>query len=235
MAISVTLISSNNNAVGATISNSVPAGGVPAGALSVTAIMENKNSAPAGSVTDTASNTYIAAVGANPNAATANGFVRIFYAWNVAALVSGNLITYNKVTSGDEANISSIYATGIQNSSDPLDSAASATATGSSSTPSVTSGTPAASGDLFVGTAGLKTNTVFFSTDASGWTSIANEANANIVNVFSYQINAGSGTKTYNPVFDGSAPWAALICAFKAANNQPPYQPWAQRGPMLAS
>ena len=239
MAISVTNIGVNANTTGATVAITVPAGGVPVGALICLTSSESTNSFPPGSVADTASNTYAEVISARRSDGP-TGFGSIFYAWNVAALVSGNTITYTKVASGARTAISAFYATGILTISDPLDSAATASAFGTGVSPSVTSGTPSVAGDLFVAAVIFGGNHSFTQDTGHGWATPFNESASGATSTDACvdggnQINPGTGTKIYAPTIN-NIDWAALICAFKAAaNNQPPYQPWAQRGPMLAS
>lgn len=216
MAIVVTNIGTIQQAAGASAAVTVPASGVPAGAL-VIVIAGEDSLTPGGSVADTAGNTY--SVGASK--ANVSGFGRIFYAWNVAALVSGNSITYTKQTSGDKVAVSACYATGIQTTSDPIDGAFTATASGSSTSPSVTSGTAAVSGELVVGASvALGRDIDTFTQDAAYSTppTAINNAGAGSVNPLvagGNLVNAGTGAKTYAPTIT-SRPWSALIVAFAA-------------------
>lgn len=139
MAISVTNIGTATGSSGGSLAVTVPAGGVPAGALIVVVVSEGASTV-GGSVADTAGNTYTAVTGVFNNAASASGYGRMYYALNATALAQNNTITFTRQTSGSNAAMSAMYATGIQTAS-ALDTAVTNTATGSSTTPSVTSGT----------------------------------------------------------------------------------------------
>jgi hypothetical protein len=213
MAFAVTNIGTNNNAAGATVAVTVGAGGVPSGCIIVVQVAESANSAPAGSVADSASNTYVAEVGANHSGATAQGFGRVFDVVGAAALVNTNTITYTKAVSGSAASISACYVTGAATTS-PLDTAVTASATGNSTTPSVTSGTPTIAGELFIGFS--SENNVRVYTQASGWASPPTLVNAAIpFTLGGNRVNAGAGTLTYNPTLAISANWMAAVIAYK--------------------
>lgn len=210
------------NAAAPPVSVTVPAGGVPAGALIVVVVCNRTNSAPAGSVTDTAGNTYTAAAGANLNGAAANGYGRIFYAYNVAALVSGNSITFNNTGSTGRTAMSAFYATGIATASDPLVSSATATSTGNSAAPTVTSGVPTAANCLFVGGIAVRTVAATFVQDSTNgaWATPPNTAvngsSTTGARVFGGSlVVADSSAHTYAPTWTGSDLWAEMIVAFK--------------------
>jgi hypothetical protein len=222
MAISVTNIGQNNTTIGTTVSVTVPVGGVPAGALICVAVCDRTNSVPAGSVSDSAGNTYSAIVGANLNGATASGYGRIFYAWNVAALVSGNTITFTKASSNN-GGLSAFYATGIDAAADPKDTAVTASSTSNSTTPSITSGTASVAGELFVAAtprAGAIGGPDSFTQDTGhGWAAPFNDVGGNggadSRVSGGNQVNSGTGAITYAPTYGTAHSQCALICAFK--------------------
>jgi hypothetical protein len=213
MAISVVSLGSTSSSTGATLTLTVT---VPAGALIFVAIHE-KTTTAGGTVGDGGTNSYTAINSANPNASTANGIGKNFYAWNAGALSAATL-TYTKAGSGNSSSMSAFYATGIQTSADPLDAAVTATpTTGSSTTPSVTSGTPGAAGELMVGAvAWLGATTDTFTEDGAYATPPDSAFSFNTGVGGGNLVNAGSAAKTYAPTIT-SHPWAAFIYGFKAA------------------
>lgn len=99
MAFSVTSIGTNSNAFGSTVSVTVGAGGVPAGAL-IIAIVDEVNPGGTGTITDSAANGYQIFGLDSPNNNTTLGLVQLYFAANNKALVSGNTITFTKNVSG---------------------------------------------------------------------------------------------------------------------------------------
>ena len=185
---------------------------IPAGALICVAIT-TIGSSTTGSVNDSVNGpTYTLAtsyqIGAILN-------VELHYFYNSAAL-SGASLTYRKGKSNDLTSMSAFYVTGSQTSSDPLDLVTTPTG-GSSTSPSITSGTPAASGELFVGAVGWVLSDTF--TQASLWAAPPTAeliAGANIAG--GYLVNAGAGAETYAPTLVSTAEtWGALLVSFKVA------------------
>lgn len=225
-AITTVSIGTNTNTSGTTIAVTVGAGGVPATSMIFCAAFEFTNSTTIGTIADTASNTYtkIGATLLPNNTASAHGEGGIFYAYNVTALSNGNTITFTKNGGSVQAVFSCLYATGIKTVADPLDTAVSPTiAFGSSTTPSVTSGTPGVAGELFICALafGDTTATPTFTQDTgNGWAvppteaSVNNGGNGNQVNGGN-QVNVGTGTKACAPTYSASKPWAITIAGFK--------------------
>lgn len=203
-----------------TSSNSTIAIGVdiPASALIVVGVYDSNNAASnVGTLSDTVNGAHTLGPNANNNGATANGAAKIFYFWNSAAIGSGTGASINYSVGAGTRRMSAFYATGIQTSADPGE--ASATATGASAAPSVTSGSPTAAGELFVGLVGNTGNFAFTQDAALAWATPPNG---------SYGIsgpgirggsvvNAGGTALTYAPTLGGSTNWAALVLAFKKA------------------
>jgi hypothetical protein len=146
MAIVPASLGTTKSPSGTTAAIVVPSGGVPAGALIVLAVTEEGVVATGGSVTDAAGNTYLA--GPTINQSGGKITAAIFYTFNCRPLNTGQVITYTKIGHG-LTYVSALYGTGAT-SSNPHDSAADATASGNSTSPSVTSGAPTAGGELFV-------------------------------------------------------------------------------------
>jgi hypothetical protein len=203
--IAVNNIGTTSNTSGATLAIS----GVtaPVGSVIVVGIFELTSTASPGTVSDGV-NTYVLA--ASGRTGGSGNIVSVYYAAN-ASLSSGT-ITYTKHTSGSPAELTAVYVTGAQTS--PLDAAVTATGTGSSSTPSLASGTPALAGEMFlafIGFAGVSTS--FTQDSGHGWAtppnSVITAGNGNLAG--GSQVNAGSGAITFAPTLGASVAWVAFI------------------------
>ena len=222
-AISVTSIGAVNNTSGATLT--LATSSIPSGALIIAAVTDGSNASPAGAVSDAVNGSYTAGPGVNCNGLTSNGFAALFYFVNSASVSSfGTTITYTKAVSGSLCALSVAYATGIATSS-PYDSAVAATAYGNSniSLSSVTSGTPAVSGELFIGVAGGSPGFSNFSVySPAGWSLPPNDSSARSGSTYAeviggYQVNSGTGTKTFSGNEQGTTTnWGVMIAGFKA-------------------
>lgn len=213
MAWSITSIGSNTGAAGATLT--LTGVTVPAGALIIVCTVEN-GAAAIGTVSDSVNGSYTNIN--NGNFGTVGG---IFYFNNTASLSSAT-ITFTKNASGNDTDIAAFYATG-QATSSVVDTAASATNFSGGGNPTVTSGTPANSGDLFVGMAGPNTNVVSW-TQSTGFTNAI--GSAGVVSVCSlglgYAVNAGTTALTYNPTVGTAGAYPACIAAFIAGGAATP-------------
>jgi hypothetical protein len=216
-----------NSAKGSNLSIAitVPAGGVPAGAVIIVLVSPGVSTFVSG-VVDTAGNTYVAAQ---------DGF--IYYAWqSTAALVSGNTITVNFST-GTNGAISAFYATGLQTSSNPLDQTAQSSLITSTAPTVTTSGNVSVTGELIVGLVsvggpsgdtftqdstheggfvggGLNTGVAPQRTGTSGGVAGTNEC----IDPGAVAGWTSSGaTATYAPTLGTSRPWIASIATFKPA------------------
>lgn len=221
MAISVTGIATGTGGVSSTtFSITVPAGGVPSGAL-LLAFLSSASASGTPTISDTASNSFTSFGLQYGNGIAANGYAQPWYAKNCNALSSGNTIVFTYVANFGGASGSAIYATGIDTTA-PLDTSVTATAGGSSTTPSVTSGTPGVAGELFVSWVFLKNlNGLTTATNDTGhgWTApfskVAGGAYSH--HYAGYQINSGSSAITYAPTFSVTGTWATGVAGFKAA------------------
>jgi hypothetical protein len=226
MTIAVTNIGTvGNSTTVATISVTVPAGGVPANALIAVIVGESGNTA-GGSIADTATNSYNAATAVFNNNTT-GGYGQLFYSYNSAALVSGNSITFTKTASNTGAAVSAIYATGIQVSPNPLDSAVTASVFANSSSATATSGTPGVSGELFLAISSQTSTFTFIQDSGHGWTSPPNSVSgSNLTNRSSIgggaQVNAGAGALTFSATYSNNGPLQASVYGFKplSGNNK---------------
>lgn len=217
-----TTIGTNQNSSGATIAVTVPGGGVPTGALIVVCVADASTTF-GGSVADTSGNTYALAVQAFPNASSGNGQVSLFYAMNAVALSSGNSVTYTKQTSGATCSISAFSVTGIKASA-ALDLASSNTGLGTATT--ITSGTPAEAGELFVGVSGggFATTDVFTQDSGVAWAAPPDRISVTALNetvAGGTFVRVSAVALTYAPSWSVSHSWANLIATFKALSSTP--------------
>lgn len=218
MAFSVTNIQANTNTTGATLTATYTGSNVT-GVLVFVAVTE-MSATVGGSLADTRGNAYTEIQNAFLNNSTTQGFCDTYYAKN-ASLNTNDVITFTKQTSGDKAAISACYVTGADTSA-PLDTAVTAKATGSSTTPSVTGGTAGISGELNIGIVAISTQTGTTSgfAQATGWAAPPNSAESATTGFDDLdggnQVNSGTAGLTYNPTCS-THPWACFICAFKAA------------------
>lgn len=203
----------NANASGATVA--LTSVNVPARSLIVVGITEIQPSSN-GSVADSAGNSYTLIKQAYVNGNSGLGNIQLFYAYNVLPL-SGGSITYTKATSGDATSISALFASCIQTTPSPLDAAVTASATASSSTPSVTSGTPGQAGELFVGFLGWNGTGTFTqdSTNAAWASTLTFENSSSASGGGGSVVNSGTGTLKYAPTMGTSHYNAIIIAGFK--------------------
>lgn len=204
----VTNIGTNANTAGATLTLSAVT--VPAASLIVVIVAEDDGGAGGGSISDGVNTYTSASLSGIGNVLV--GTLHTFFAPN--ASLSGGTITYTKNTSGDATSITAIYASNILTVS-PLDAAVKATATGNSAAPTVTSGTPAQSGELFVGGIGVNGTETFTQDSGHGWSSPPNSSGSTFPAFGGAQVNAGTGTKIFAPTLSASNLWGINVVGFK--------------------
>src|SRR5258707_7411911 len=221
MAWTVTDQGSNSNTTGATLARAVTAT-IVVGSLIVVGVTERSNASSGGSMTDDAGNTYTAVAATAMNNVSTNGFAQFFYSITTVQLNAAANVTYTKQTSGGRCCLAVGSATNTGTLS--LDTSVTATAFGNSSTPSVTSGTPSVSGELFWGWAGGGNKNTLTADAVNGWTSpplasvSSGTGTSDAQGVGGEQTNAGTGTKIHAPTIPGGTEvWADLIIGFKAA------------------
>lgn len=212
MTISVTDLGIGVSTAGTTVPLTVT---VPAKSLiCVFAAEINGTGSFGGSIGDGGANTYTTIAQVFNNGDSSKGWGLLSYVWNSVALTAATLV-YNKKTSGTNAALAAFYATGIQNVSDPLDALVTATAVGSSSSPSVTSGTPFANGELIVSAVcsfGVLTDSF---TQDPAYASPFDFAHGNAAILAGGNlVDPGLTAKTFAPTIT-SRPWAAFIVGFK--------------------
>lgn len=233
-------ITSIGTATGSTVGSiavTVPAGGVPLGALIVVCVADSSVSVVGGSVVDTALNTYTRITGADNNNLTTNGFGAIFYTLATTSLVQNNTITYSLALTANAA-VTAFYAQTIQAFS-TVDAAVTNTATGSSTAPSVAGlGAPAGSGEFWVGAVsntGPSSETFTQDSSNAAWATPSTRVGIAVTGptIAGGAITSGlTSALTYAPTLGTSHPWAAIIVAFKVA--QPAFSLPLQLRPVLA-
>ena len=145
-----------------------------------------------------------------------NGYGQFFYFPNSSAL-SGATITYTKASSGSYVAMSVFYVTGARSTS-PIDTATVATAAGTSTSPSVTSGVPTSQYELMIGFLAFDGNGGGSYTQASGFSTPPNLVSAAFpssltgVAAGGNELNTSKSAVTFNPTITGSVNyWAAII------------------------
>jgi hypothetical protein len=208
MSIVVTTLGTNTSNNGSSVSLTGTA--IPVGSLIV--IFCNTDGIQGG-ISDSVSNTY--------TTLSLTGSAKIFYCWNCKALTVSQTIT---VFAASDACISGIYATGINNTSNPYDSGFTATA-GSNNTrfPTVTSvRAPTAAGSLVFGVYETILSPALqseFITNPGGWSNLPA-----VVNEYDFGQGGGSmigggyivtsSQTTYAPTLSNAASGSIGIYAF---------------------
>lgn len=232
MSVTVTNIGTNTGSTIATVAITVGAGGVPLGSRVIVCVADSSVSALGGSVADTGGNTYTRLTGADNNNVTTNGFGAIFSAPVTTALVNTNTITYTLALTAAAA-VTAFYIQSLG-----VDAAITTVTTGSSTAPSVTGGTPAGSGEFWVGAVSdTGPGTETFTQDATNaaWTTPPIRVG---IATTGPTIAGGAITSnlrtalTYAPTLGTTHPWAAMIVGFKIA--QPAFNLPLQLSPTLA-
>lgn len=172
----------------------------------------NTGAASISTCSDSQSNTYtLIKAQANNNDPNNQGVGGVYHSKLTTALGASDTITITDgVSTRKDMSVCSVTGAGA------LDTAVTAAAFGASSTPSVTSGTPAVSGELFIGVIS-QSNTRGIAQPGS-WAAPPNQESSGGSVGGGNLVNAGSAAETYNPTLSGgAADWAAIIFAYKPA------------------
>ena len=191
---------------------------VPAGSCIVVGYVERASGGANPSIiTDSAGNTYVTAVA--PILGSGNGPTALLYAKNSLALPIGGTITCTTKQSLNSC-ISAAYLTGVSLTA-PLDAATLASASPTTSTPSITSGTPAVAGEMMIGYCFTQGTSSYTQDTAHGWasppdyTSSGSGAGAPIRQVLGgYLLNPAAAAVTYAPTFGSSGNTAIIVAGF---------------------
>jgi hypothetical protein len=205
---------------GATVVLTVNAA-IAAGSLVVVGVNEDSTGAT-GTLADSQGNTYTAIT---TNSSISGNRVTVFYSVLGTALSTSDTWTFTKGNSGGKAGISALSATG--NLASPLDTAVTATNQNASATSvTVTSGTPAVSGELFVGFSGDSKGKTWTQDTGHGWASPPDTFTTGIsskdtTGIGGYQANAGTGTIVYAPTLAALGTITTIIVGFKPSLANP--------------
>jgi hypothetical protein len=205
-----------NSTVSGSTASINPVSNIPAGSLIVVQVNEatSQGGSP-GTLSDSAGNVYTLANHQSPNNAASNGCASVWYVLSCKALTTVQTITYAKHSNGVAAVICAMAATYVGTLS--LDQNVTPTS-GNSASPSIISGVPAKTGELWFGFLGIspRVSSDTF-TQPTGWTVgpdlIASSGSTNGQGG-GYLVSIDSAAKVYNPVISGRF-WAAFLLSFK--------------------
>jgi hypothetical protein len=202
-------------------------------------VTEKNTAGTFGTLADSGSNSYTASRQNALANAIADGTGSLFTTVVTTALVNTNTITFTKQLSTSAAAISAFYFTGVTGE----DTAIRATATGTTGTITVTSGTPGSNSSLFIGvlcdSGSSAAGGAATFTQATGWLpaggfeakSGTGSGNARVD--AGWKLAGGTGTQAYAPTLSSTAQqWALFIIGAKVepdsvilGNNLPWSQP----------
>ena len=203
----VTNINTATSSSGATCTMSLT---VPAGATIF--VLVGENAGTIGTLADATNGSYTAVSSVSFNAAADVGAIFVF---DGSAALSGVTLTYTKHTTGDSVVMTAFYVSNVSASS-VIDVAVTATATGSSTAPSVTGGTPGATNELVVGGVFCTGAPTYTQAGGFGATPSSVSVSTTLTVAGGSMFNNGSGTTTFAPTLGTSEPWAAIIVAITA-------------------
>ena len=214
MAFSVTDQLGTVGSTGATLAMTVNAT-VAIGSLVVVSVMELNTTGTAGTLADSAGNSYTKANDASPAATNSNGRASVFYCLKTTGTLTGgsSTITYTRVTSAVATGIcaiSSTYAGTII-----LDKNATPT-TGTGTTNLTISATGTSGTELYVGAGGIKSAGAGIFTQGTGFSNGPDYENAGGGTCGSMGGNkTGSGAQTWAPTLSVSRSWAMFLLVFQ--------------------
>lgn len=218
MGAAVTNIGSSSTVIGGTVTLTVT--GVPAGAHTVVGASWN-GTATAGSVADTAGNTYLISSPSGAQANNNNGALGAgaFYRQRTGvALNNGDTIVFTLPAGATTATVDACYVTGLRATGSDTASFY-ASNFGNNTAPTVTSGTPIAEGEIAFAMVTASTTIASFTqdtTNAAWGTSPPAGSISNTAPVLGvgFAVNGGSGTMIYAPTLGTSVPWATTIVGY---------------------
>lgn len=206
------LIGSSSTLTGGTVTITVGAGGVPKGAHIMLGISHDANLS-SGTIADSGGNSpYTFSTSKAFNSLSTNGGLFFVRAKNITtALNNGDTIVWTAPGGVTIAAVTAFYAVGLADQSIDVSNSAA----GSSTTPSVTSPTPTAGGELFIGLAGGKTLVSSFTQDSTNaaWASPPGQVSIVAPVLGGGWVFGGAGAMTYAPTLGTSDLWAAVIVA----------------------
>lgn len=192
---------------GGTVRTTTPGATIPAGSLAVLISAKGSGNSTLTSVTDGVGNTWTIRQASGASGAA----IAISTSLLAFDIVSGTSITHT----WDTAQTGNHYIIGyISNpSGSPIDQSALAHAT--SATPSVTSGVTIQAAEVAIG--GVMSSTGSVVTESASWTRAGQTPLTSGQLTASFKVLAATGAQTYDPTFNGSNSWAAVILTLKTA------------------
>lgn len=211
MAISVTNIGTASSASTQSLSITIPAGGVPAGAFIYFGITKNSSSSSP-TISDTAGNTYVTNFGASYLAGTtSNGYYRRTWVGACLPLSSGDTFTFSDTTVGASATtISGIYATGVRSINDPVYTGSTTGGTGTTGTRTLNP----PSGGLAIGATATRSSSAV--TQTGGFASPPNSVSSTIYQTSGNLISPNGGSITYTASWSTSTAYTVNLTYFYA-------------------
>lgn len=172
----------------------------------------NTGAASVSTCADSQSNTYtLVKSQANNNDPNNQGVGGVYHSTLTTALGAADTITIT-----DGASVRKVMSVFSITGAGAIDTGVTAAAFGASSTPSVTSGVPAVSNELFIGVI-TQSNTRGIVQPGS-WTTPPNQESSGGSVGGGNLVNTGTSAETYNPTLSGgAADWAAIIFAYEPA------------------
>jgi hypothetical protein len=164
----------------------------------------------AGAVTDTRGNTYARFL--------TFGGLAVYVSNNSKGILNTNSITYTKVDGVSAAEVTACYS--VNTSGFFLDTAVTATNTGTNSTPTVTSGIASMRGNLYFGVCANASSRTFTQDAGNAWASPPSDTGVNnAINLAGgNKTSTGITAQTFAPTLSGSTPWNLAIFAFVSAD-----------------
>jgi hypothetical protein len=156
-----------------------------------------------GAVTDTRGNTYTRFL--------TLGGLAVYVSNNSKGILNTNGIAYSKVDGVSAAEVTACYS--VNTSGFFLDTAVTATNTGTNSTPTVTSGTASMRGNLYFGICANASSRTFTQDAGNGWASPPSDTGVNnaIDLAGGSKTSTGLTAQTFAPTLSGSTPWNVAI------------------------
>lgn len=177
---------------------------IPAGTLVIVVAGYRSGSAISSCGPDSAGNTYSAGAVTLSNTTG----VRIFSSVLANDLPQGGTITVNYAAAANQKMVIAMSVTGM--SSSPFDQGA--TFTGTTATPSATTGTLAQADELIIGVVGMNGNSL--SAEDAAFTNFATASLSSILHV-AYRIVSATTAVAYAPTWGASVAAAEMVQAFK--------------------
>lgn len=200
------------------LSITVPAGGVPAGNALVVAAMDT--STAIGDITDSRGDGFLVISQNAPDGSTAF----IGASANGSVLVQNDTITYTLGQSGKNATIEAFYATGVNIGLGNafMDLSAIGGDTGTSSTPSVISGTPIEANEIAIAVVGSPSAVSSFTQDTinEAWSSPPGQVSIVAPTLVGGNVaNFTTSAVEYAPLLGTSVGWASVMIALRTISS----------------